>query len=488
MMQEKNMPLNACWHWLVASLSLLAVSSCSLAPTYKRPTVPTPTTYKESGKWIAAKPSSAALDRGPWWHMYHDTTLNNLENQIASANQNLKIAVARYAEARAELGVAQSKYFPTAMGVANSNRQQISGNVANKVPVSLYSDNLLAVNFNYELDVWGRVRNTVETARDLASASAADTAFIDLSLHAELAKNYFALRGDDDAQRVLDETVMSYQKALNLIRNRYKGDIASASDVDQAQTQLDSAKTQAEDMRLKRAELEHAIAVLIGQPPAAFSLPRSHNKMVLVKVAPTLPSTLLERRPDIAEAELKVQAANANIGVARAAFFPTISLSAAYGVDSASLGNLLSAPSNVWALGPTTSSALLNNGSMPLLSQIIYDGGRIQSLSDKAKAQYEETVAQYRQTVLTAYQEVEDSLVALRQLDKEYRTQSAASNAANRALQQAMYRYKGGLTTYLNVVVAQDKALQAELVKIDVRTRRQLASVQLIKALGGGWR
>ncbi len=277
------------------------------------------------------------------------------------------------------------------------------------------------------------------------------------------------------------------RKRFILTRNRFKGGAVPISDWELAENQLYTARTLAADNRLKRAQLEHAIAVLIGQPPVTFSLPAAVHKTNWVTIVPPLPSILLERRPDIAEAELKVQAANFNIGVARAAFFPAFNLSAAIGFESQMFSNLLKASSLVWALGPTTASALLNNGSMPLVTQTIFDGGKLIALTGQAWAQYFEAVANYRQTVLTAYQEVEDSLVALRQLDQEYQTQTLATFAENRALNQAIYRYKGGLTTYLDTVIIQNPALQAQLSIIDILTRRHLASVQLIKALGGGY-
>ncbi len=472
--------------WLAIFFYVIVLSGCSFAPKYQRPAMNIPSSYKETGKWLVAKPSSAALDRGPWWRMYGDPVLNGLEAQVVSANQNLKAAVARFEQARAVLAEQRAAYFPTVLGVFNATRQQTSKNIANPQPVSLFNDKLFALNINYEVDLWGRVRNAVATARSLAQASAADLAAVDLSLHAELASDYFALRGADAAQRILDETVVMYEKALYLTRQRYKGGAAPVSDVDQAQNQLYTAKTQAADIRLTRAQLEHAIAVLIGKPPAAFSLKAALPRVKWVTISPQFPSTLLERRPDIAEAELKVKAANYNIGVARAAFFPEVNLAAAIGFESKSFGNIFKRPSLAWSLGPTVASALLNTGSMPFVTQTIFDGGKLIALSKQACAQYVETVANYRQTVLTAFQEVEDSLVALRQLDRENQTQTIATLAAKRALDQAMYRYHGGLTTYLEVVVVQNTALQAQLSSINIHTRRQLASVKLIKALGGG--
>lgn len=488
----KHLKKSSRFFFITFTLLSCALAGCSLAPTYQRPAMNIPNSYKESsgktsGPWVVAKPESAALDRGPWWQMYNDPILNNLEEKVVCANQNLQAAIARYDEARAEVGVATAGYFPTVTGVGNAFREQASRNTANPPNNPLFSDNLLAADFTYELDVWGQVRNTVAAAKSQARASAADMALIDLSEHAEVATDYFSLRGDDAKQRVLDATVVAYQRSLGLTQNRYKGGASSAEDVDQAQNQLETAKTLAEDMRLKRAQIEHAIAVLVGQTPETFSLAPITYTNTLVTIAPDLPSTLLERRPDIAEAEAQVQAANYNIGVARAAFFPAFNLSTAIGFESAALDSLFKSSSLVWALGFTVASSILNNGA-PLVTQTLFDGGKLISLSKLAQATYCETVAKYRQTVLTAYREVEDSLIALRQLDSENRTQTAASAAANRALTQAMYRYKGGLTTYLDVVVVQTTALQAELASIDIHTRRQVASVQLIKALGGGWK
>lgn len=467
--------------------SVLALAGCSFAPKYQRPPVATPAAYKEAGQWLQATPGSAALARGPWWYKYDDPVLNELEAQVVGANQNLKLAFARYEEARAILAQQRAAYFPNVLGIFNANKVQTSHNIANVPSFPLFTDIILSTNLTYEVDVWGRVRNSVAAANSLAQASAADLAAIDLSLHAELANDYFTLRGNDAAQRILDKTVRMYTRALYLIRSRYEGGAADISEVDEAISQLNTAKTLAADTRLQRAQLEHAIAVLIGQPPATFSLKPATPHLKQVIVNPELPSVLLERRPDVAEAELKVQAANYNIGVARAAFFPAFNLSAAIGYESQSLGNLLTSPSLIWALGPTTSSALLNNGSMPLVTQTIFDGGRLIALSQQAWAQYHEAVASYRQTVLTAYQEVEDSLVALHQLDQEQQTQAIATAAANHAVRQAMYRYRNGITTYLDVVVIQNLALQAELANVNILTRRQVASVQLIKALGGGY-
>jgi NodT family efflux transporter outer membrane factor (OMF) lipoprotein len=468
--------------------SLLLLAGCSFAPKYQRPALPVPAVYKEKGPWHPAKPASAAVNRGPWWTVYRDPILNKLEAKIICSNQNLQAAVGRFDEARSILAEQRAAYFPSIVGIFNAYRLDTSRNVAN-APVAgpVWNDKYLGLNATYEVDVWGRVRNAVSSARSLAAASAADLAALDLSLHAELAMDYFTLRGDDIKLRILNETVRVYAKQLYLIKQRYQGGASPVGDLDQAESQYEAAKTAVADMRLQRAEVEHAIAVLIGEPPALFSLAAAKSSFYTVTITPSLPSTLLERRPDIAEAEYKVQAANANIGVARAAFFPAVNLSAGLGFESAIFGNLLSRPSLTWALGPTTASALAGNGNLPLVTQTIFDGGLLSALSQQAQAQYLQTVANYRQTVLTAFQEVEDNLAAIRQLDKENSTQSKAYRAANRAVNQSLYRYKGGLTTYLDVVVLQNTALQTELSSADIKTRRQLASVKLIKALGGGY-
>jgi NodT family efflux transporter outer membrane factor (OMF) lipoprotein len=464
-----------------------ALTACSFAPTYQRPAISQPVKFKESGQWIYAKPDTAALDKGSWWTMYHDPVLNQLEDQVAAANFDLKAAVARYDQACTAVAIAKADYYPSLTGIANITKQKASQNITVQPPMTHFNDFIVGANLNYELDVWGRVRNSVASAKSLASASAADVALMNLSLHTELASDYFALREADASQRILDETVIAYQKSLYLTQQRYHGGASPVLDLDQAQTQLENAKTQAANMHIVRAQYEHAIAVLIGQAPSLFSIKPAKPNKTIARITPNLPSTLLEQRPDIAAAEYAVQSANYQIGVARAAFFPAFNLTTAIGYDSATLPNLLKAPSLAWSLGPTLSSALLNNGSLPEMTQILFDGGNIAALSRQALAQYNETVARYQQTVLSAYKEVEDSLIALHQLDKENHSQTRATAAAKRSLDQAMYRYKGGLTTYLDVVVIQNLTLQSQLAEINIHARRQQASVQLIKALGGGW-
>lgn len=462
-------------------LSLLA--ACSFAPKYQRPLMPLPMHYKERDQWKPAQSSTALKKVNFWWQLFEDPVLNRLQKRLTGANQNLKVAFARYQEATAAVQVARSAYYPTLLGIANANKQRTSKTVANPNPVATFSDFLLGGNLSYEVDLWGRIRNTVAASESSAEASAADLAAVALSLHAELASDYFSLRGNEAAQRVLDKTVRAYQKALELIRQRYRGGIAAIADVEQAITQLETAKTMAANLHLEHAQLDHAIAVLVGEVPANFNLAASKAKRRWIELGPKLPSTLLERRPDIAAAEQRVKAANAEIGVACAAFFPSIELTTVAGFESQVLGKLISAPSLFWSLGAVNALSV----TQPLATQVIFDGGRLRGLLNTAKASYYETVATYRQTVLTAFQEVEDGLAGLHWLDEENRTQEAGTLAAERALDQARKRYFGGITNYLDVIVNENIALSAELSLVNLQTRRQLASLQLIKALGGGW-
>jgi NodT family efflux transporter outer membrane factor (OMF) lipoprotein len=453
---------------------IVCLSACSLAPKYSRPAMMIPQHYQEAGKWQRASPSLANTKRGPWWHMYHDPTLNILEEQVFPANQTLQLALAQYDEARATAAAARGLLFPLLTGVTEPQRIAGSGTVANIPTSRVYNDVPVGVEFSYEIDVWGRIRNFVKAAEDRQRASAADLAAVDLSLHAELASDYFTYRGDQEAQEILDKTVIVYKKALFLTRMRHSGGASPEADVDQAETQFKAAQTLATDARLRQALMAHAIAILVGTPPAAFTLPPTHARIRVIYLTATMPSTLLERRPDIAAAELRVQAANAQIGVARAAYFPDFSLLGTLGFESQSLAKLLEMPSLYWAIGPDA-------------TWILFNGGRTQALVEQAKAIYFENVAVYRQTVLTAFQQVEDNLVSMRRLDQEMITEAVAVKAANRAVVQAYYRYKGGIITFLDVVVTQNTALQTELDDVDIRTRRQNASVALIKALGGGW-
>lgn len=469
--------------WIILLILFQGLTACSFAPKYQRPMMPIPEEYKETRHWKQARGIQALKEIPPWWLLFDDPILSALEEKVKCDNQNLHIAFARYQKARALTQVARSVLYPSVFAIGNANRQHTSERVANPNRNTSYGDVLLGLNLNYEVDLWGRVRNLVAAAESRAQASAADLAGVVLSMQTELALNYFALRGNEAAQKVLDKTVSAYQKGLYITKKRYSGGVSPIADVDEATTQLENAKTKATELRLEHSQLEHAIAVLVGEIPANFVMPKSQVPMKKVLVGTDLPSTLLERRPDIIAAEQRVQAANYEIGVATAAFFPQINLTSLVGFQSASLGNLFSKPSLFWSLGPPTALAVIK----PLANLVLFDGGKLRGLLNRAKAGYHETVANYRQTVLSAFQEVEDSLVAIHRLDEENLSQSRATAAAQRSLNQAFDRYNGGIVNYLNVVVNENLALQAELGSVSIATRRQLASVYLIKALGGGW-
>ncbi len=465
------------------SATLLLVGSlaaCSFAPTYRAPpsSPAAPGAYKEAADWKVAEPMDAE-SRGDWWRLFNDPELNELEAKLGGANQNIKAAVARLAQARAETRVQRAGLFPTlnvGSTAARNRASQNSPTFPQGVVNPTYGNFDLEADLSYEIDVWGRVRNSVNSAKATQQASAADLATLDLSLHAELATDYFNLRGEDEQQVLLDDTVEQYTKSLNLTQGLYNGGGAALADVEQAKAQLEIARTQAADTHLLRAQSEHAIAVLIGENPSAFHL--DENPLPAdtppPPLDPGLPSALLERRPDVAAAERRVAAANFNIGVARAAYFPQFSLAAAIGYDSVHESNWISAPSRLWSVGP---SGVLT----------VFDAGRHRAQSDQAHAAFDEQVADYRNTVLTAYQEVEDNLAALRQLQRESVSQAAAVTATGKALQQSQYRYKAGLVTYLEVATNENTNLQAQLSNVNIQIRRLNASVLLIKALGGGW-
>lgn len=467
--------LCACW-----------LAACSFAPKYQVPFMPIPPHYKEGGPWLFVKsPQQLTEKKRQWWKLFEDHTLDQLEKLVTCGNENLKIALARYQEALADAQAARSALYPTINGVGNAVRQKNSTTVANVFaqPQSTYDNFLAGGTLTYIIDAWGRIRNTVIASQDNARASGFDLVAISLSMHSELARDYFSLRGYEAAQRILDDTVIAYEKAFYLTNQRFINGLAPESDEDQAKTLLESAKTMATDTRLRRAQLEHAIAVLTGQIPANFTLKPSKRAFKLVTVIPEVPSKLLLKRPDVAAAEQRVEAANASIGVARAAFFPDFNFTAVGGVQSNQIAKLFNAPSLFWSLGPVAGLAL----AQPLVTQVIFDGFLLQALLKKAKAVYFETVSAYRQTVLVAFQQVEDALVAIRRLDQEIETQKASVIAAKRALYQSNQRYKGGIATYLDVIITENEALQSQLSLVNIQTRRQLASVDLIEALGGGW-
>ena len=459
---------------LPALVTALGLTACSLAPDYTPSPIPPPVSYKETDGWKQAAPADT-WDKGKWWQAFGNAELNSLQDRVNLSNQSLKAATARLEQAQALTRNARADLFPQVSGGTSFSRLRRSDTMQPATHPLLTGDDKLSVGISYEVDVWGRIHNAIEAAQDDAQASAADLAVLELSIRSDLTTNYFALRGADTSLRILTDTILADQAALDLIERRHAGGIAIESDWDQAKAQLETAKTQASDVRLKRAQLEHAIAILMGEPPAQFQLPPAELSGEPPGFPIDQPSTLLERRPDIAAAERRVAAANAAIGVARAAWYPVFDLGALVGLETANPANLLRASSAIWALGP---------GS---LSQIIFDGGKRDAVTDQAKSAFNEAAANYRQTTLTAWREVEDQLAALNHLEQESQSQAKAVKAQAQAVTQAKFRYQGGIATYLEVVVNQNALLTAQLSEADIHLRRLTADVLLIKSLGGGW-
>jgi NodT family efflux transporter outer membrane factor (OMF) lipoprotein len=462
---------------LAATGAFLLLSGCSVGPRYSRPSAPVPPAFKETPEnWKQAQPADQAL-RGKWWEIYQDPQLNALEEKINLSNQTLKAAQAQFAQARALLRQNRADYYPTVSVGPSVTQSRISQNRPLRAATSSttnYTDLVLPVDVSYEPDVWGRVRHTVEAARANAQASAADLESVNLSLHAELAIDYFQARALDAQIQLLDSTVAAYEKALQLTQNRYEGGIASQVDVAQAQTQLETTRALAIDLRAQRTAYEHAIATLGGEPASTYALPPAALNAVPPATPPGVPSDLLERRPDIAAAERRISAANAQIGIARSAYFPALSLTAEGGFESTTITNWLSGPSGFAAVGLSAVETL-------------FDAGRRHAISDQAAAAFDQSVANYRQNVLTAFQEVEDNLAALRILEQESQTQARAVAASEHSLALSNNRYRGGVATYLEVITAQSVALSDERTAVEISGRRMVDSVLLIKALGGGW-
>jgi NodT family efflux transporter outer membrane factor (OMF) lipoprotein len=455
--------------------SLLWLAGCTVGPDYRRPAAEVPATYKEAGNWKPAQPNEQNLG-GNWWEMFQDPQLNALEEQVNVSNQNLKAAEAQYTQARALVRYYRADYFPTLSGGASATRNKISNNRPPTLVTNgaTYNDFQIPFELSYEVDVWGRVRRNVESYRDQAQASAADLATVNLSMHAQLALDYFQARTLDAEEQLLNSTVTQYQQALELIESRFAGGLASDLEVQQAKTQLETTRAQAIDVAVARAQYEHAVAVLIGKPPANFSLAPLPLTTPPPSIPMGLPSELLERRPDIAAAERRMAAANAQIGVAKAAYYPTISLGATGGFESGALGTLLTGPSALWSVGGSAIAP-------------IFDAGRRRANVDQALAAYDQNVANYRETVLTGFQQVEDNLAALRILEHEAQVQEAAVVAAQKYLELANTRYKGGVTSYLEVTTAQSAALSDEVTAVNILGRRMVDAVTLVQALGGGW-
>lgn len=447
-----------------------------VGPKYQLPPTPSAPTYSEPAPdgWKTAEPADATI-RPDWWQMFGDPVLNGLEAQVDPSNQSLKAAEARYREARALVRVNRSNLYPSISAAPSiaTDRSSVNSPTGPVIPPA-YGAFLLPVEMNYEVDAWGRIRRTIAAAREEAQANAADLETIRLSVQTELAVDYFELRGLDAQKQLLDETLVSYQKALDLTQNRYNGGLSSKAEVAQARTQLETTRSQDIGIGVDRAQFEHAIAVLAGRTPETLSLPHIPRETTPPAIPVGVPSQLLERRPDVAAAERRTAEANEQIGIARAAFFPTLVITATGGFYGGSIVNWLNWPSRFWAVGPT-------------LAQTFFDAGRRRAVSESALASYDEAVANYRQSVLTAFQQVEDQLSTLRILEQQSAAQHVAVEAANESLRLSMNRYRGGLVTYLDVVSAQTIALQDESGEVDIRRRRMDASVLLIKALGGGW-
>ncbi len=471
----------------ITMLASLFLAGCMVGPDYHRPDAPMSVTYKELKGWQPARPQDA-IDRGAWWSIYRDPVLDGLERQVNVSNQTLKESEAAYRNAQALVDEARAGVFPTLGATADVTRSgRGAGNHSSSIttassgvssslgsgtqPTTSYS---LQGSASWDLDVWGRIRRQVESDVAGAQASAADVANARLSAQGALASDYFQLRSADSLQTLLNETVAADQRALQITQNQYSVGVAARSDVVSAQALLEGVQSQAVAVAETRGQLEHAIAVLTGQPPAALSIPAAPLADQVPVVPPGLPSTLLQRRPDVASAERTMQAQNAQIGVAVAAFYPDISLSALYGFTGAPLGTLINASNRVWSLGASASETL-------------FEGGARSATVRAAEATYDQSVATYRQAVLTALQQVEDELVALRVLEQQARVQAAAVQDTQRAVAIALNQYRAGTTAYTTVITEQTQLLTDQQTALTIRQNRMVASVALIQALGGGW-
>ncbi|MDE2420252.1 MAG: efflux transporter outer membrane subunit [Gammaproteobacteria bacterium] len=461
---------------LVGLFGLNAISGCSLAPTYHVPVTPLPpSTYKELGEWQPANPSDQ-LVRGQWWQLYHDATLTDLETHLNQSNPDLAAALARYDSARAYVAQAEAGQYPRISAGVNGTRNRQSDNrpLRGSNQPNVYDANTADIEVNYELDFWGRVRNQVIAGKANAQASAADLESMRLSLQAELANDYFKIRGLDAQEKLISDTVAVYQRALYLTKTRHDGGITSGLDVSRAQTQFQTTVALLQEIAAQRALYEHAIASLVGEPASTFTLTPLVMNFTPPLVPVGVPATLLQRRPDIASAERHTAAANAEIGVARAAYYPNLTLTALGGYQNTGQTGWLTAPNTFWSIGP---SALLT----------LFDAGRHKAEVAEARARLEEAGANYRSVVLKAFQQVEDNLSQLSILKQESDNENAAVSSANHTLDLAMIRYREGIVNYLDVVTAQTAVLQAQRTALDINTRQLEASVGLIRALGGGW-
>jgi NodT family efflux transporter outer membrane factor (OMF) lipoprotein len=458
---------NICVHLCSSVVPIALLASCAVGPAYEKPKAEAPPAYKEAGDWAKAKPADTA-PKGKWWEAFGDPVLNGLMEQVSVSNQSLKASEARYRQASAAVQAARAQLFPTvgASAGATRSRSNAAGDTGRRYNVSL--------NASWEADLWGRVRRLVEANRAEAEASAADLENARLSLQAELATDYFQLRATDAQIVLFQDSVKAFETSYTLTQNRYRAGVAAKADVVQAETQLKSTQAQAIDLRATRAQLEHAIAVLIGKAPAQFSITPANVDTHIPEIPPGIPSTLLERRPDIGAAERRMAAANAQIGVAEAAYFPTLDLTASGGFAGSALANLISVPNRVWSLGFAAAATILDFGAR---------GAQVES----ARAAYDESVANYRQAVLQAFQDVEDDLAALHWLSEEAAVQQEAARAARESVALTLNQYKAGTVSYLDVVQVQTTQLSEERSTVSILERRLAAAVALIRSLGGSW-
>jgi NodT family efflux transporter outer membrane factor (OMF) lipoprotein len=460
--------------WPVAALTLL-LGACSLAPPLKTPNIPTADAYKEIGPWTQAQPADR-LPRDSWWTLYGNAELDGLQKKLIDGSPTLAAALANYAQARALADQARAGLFPSLGLSASATRNRESAHAPLRGPTTptYFNANTVGGSVSYELDLWGQIRNEVAAGEANAAASAADLENARLSLIAQMVDDYIQLRTLDRDSAILDQTVTAYARALSLTQQRHDGGIAPGLDVSQAQTQLDAARSQAAQTLAQRALMEHAIAALLGVSASTFSIKPEIVAIALPQIPSGVPTTLLQRRPDIAGAQRRMIAANANIGVARAAYFPTLTLGAQGGFQSTSASNWLSAPSSFWAIGP---NALLS----------VFDGGLRRAQVAQARAEFDFSAANYRSIVVSAFQQVEDSLATLNHYHDAAVDEKAAVDAAQRTLDFSMALYKQGATDYLTVVTSQTTLLQTQLQALNLDTLQLLASVDLIRALGGGW-
>jgi NodT family efflux transporter outer membrane factor (OMF) lipoprotein len=458
-------------------VTMLVLSGCAVGPDYVKPDMQVPAAFKEQQGWKTAQPQDE-LPRGKWWEIFGDAELNKLVEQVEVSNQNIRAVEAQFRQARALSQQARAAYFPTLTGNVSATRNKPASNVSNaqNFNPSINTTYRMSLDASWEPDIWGRVQRSVEASTAGVQAGTADIEAAKLSAQAELAQNYFLLRIADARKQLLDDTVAAYERSLQLTKNQYAVGVVARADVVTSETQLKSAKAQAVDVGVQRAQLEHAIAILIGKVPAEFSLAPATSAFVVVP--PQIPlgvaSELLERRPDIAAAERRAAQANADIGVAQAAFFPALTLSGTLGYQSRSFAQWLTLPSRFWSLGPA-------------LAQTIFDAGLRKAQKAQAIAVYDQNVANYRQTVLTAFQEVEDNLASLRILEEEAQLQDDAVKSARESVEITRNQYKAGTVNYLNVVNVETIALTNERTALNIQSSRLVAAVLLIKALGGGW-